>query len=69
MENYEWDDVKSSSNRIKHGIDFTAVKRFAWKTARIDETYLHGETRYVATGYLGARLYVECILCVGIRSG
>ena len=58
MEDYEWDDVKSSSNREKHGIDFTAIERFAWRTAKTDETYSHGELRYIATGYLGNRLHV-----------
>ncbi|MCY4365054.1 MAG: BrnT family toxin [Chloroflexi bacterium] len=54
---YEWDEGKRLSNQAKHGVDFSEIVRFEWDTAVIDASPRHGETRYVAIGYLGGRVY------------
>ena len=54
---YEWDDAKQRSNLQKHRVDFTAIEDFEWNTAIITLTHRYRETRYVAIGYIGNRLY------------
>ena len=57
-EDYEWDESKRISNLDKHGIDFTDIHRFEWNTAVVNSNRRHGELRFVATGYIAARLHV-----------
>ena len=54
---YEWDYAKQRSNLQKHRVDFTAIEDFEWDTAIIKPTSRHRETRYMAIGYIGDRLY------------
>ena len=54
---YEWHEVKRRANLATHKIDFKAVEDFEWDTARVTSTCRHGETRYIATGYVGYRLH------------
>ncbi len=54
---YEWDEAKRQANIDKHGIDFEAAKSFPWETAHIRLSSRRGEPRYVATGYIGDRLF------------
>ena len=57
MDNYEWNEGKRRENSEKHKVDFTAIYEFEWDTAveRLNTT--HGELRWVATNYIGDRLY------------
>ena len=54
---YVWDEAKSLSNLEKHEIDFWSVYSFDWHTATYDPSPRFGEFRWVATGYIGERLY------------
>ena len=57
---YEWDDLKRQANMAKHGVDFSLAEAFAWDQATDteDDRRDYGETRRVALGFIGARLYV-----------
>jgi len=57
--NYEWDKNKNTTNRAKHGIDFSQARGFEWDSAIVltDNRKDYGETRYCAFGYIGKRLY------------
>ncbi len=57
MNNYEWDERKRQENVEKHEIDFTAIYNFAWDTVVQRSNTTHGELRWVATSYIGDRLY------------
>ncbi|HHJ14531.1 MAG TPA: BrnT family toxin [Gammaproteobacteria bacterium] len=56
---YEWDDSKAASNLCHHGITFELIVDFAWDKAIIieDERKDYGESRWVAYGPIGERLY------------
>lgn len=56
--NYEWDETKRRSNKEKHGIDFTAMSSFSWRSATIvaDTRKEYREPRFVAFGYVEGRL-------------
>ena len=54
---YEWDDAKQRSNLQKHNVDFASIRDFEWDTAIVRSAYRHGETRYLAVGYIGDRLH------------
>ena len=54
---YEWDPEKAQSNLEKHGINFASVASFEWSTTVIRSSARHGETRFVAYGYIGTRLH------------
>ena len=54
---YEWDEAKRRANLANHKIDFTAVDDFEWAAVHVTSTLRHGETRYIATGYVGNRLH------------
>jgi len=54
---YEWDERKRQENAEKHEIDFTAIYNFDWDTAVYNSNDWHGEERWVATNYIGDRLY------------
>ena len=57
MNGYEWDERKRQENAEKHEIDFTAIYNFNWDTAVYNSNDWHGEERWVATNYIGDRLY------------
>ncbi|MYC34862.1 MAG: BrnT family toxin [Chloroflexi bacterium] len=57
MSNCEWDERKRAENADKHKVDFTAIYDFDWDTAVYNSNYMHGEERWVVTGYIGARLH------------
>jgi len=56
----EFDSNKDAANKAKHGISFTKAEAFVWETAqiRIDARFGYGETRYIAQGFIGSRLYI-----------
>ena len=55
---YEWDDEKSKSNRVKHGIAFESMEDFDWSFARLDEIeHVEGEEREAHVGPIGMTLY------------
>ena len=54
---YEWDEAKRQDNAAKHGVDFWAIEALVWATAIIGASSRHGESRYVALGYIGDRLH------------
>ena len=55
---HQWDDAKQRSNLGKHRLDFAALAGFDWQNAAIHPSDRHGESRFIAYGYIGARLYV-----------
>jgi uncharacterized DUF497 family protein len=57
VNDYEWDERKRRENVEKHEMDFTAIYAFEWDTAVYNPNTTHGELRWVATSYIGARLY------------
>jgi len=54
---YEWDEAKRLDNIQKHGVDFTAVRRFHWPTATRDRSVRQGEERFLSLGYVGDRVH------------
>lgn len=56
---YEWDDSKNQANRAKHGVAFEDLFEFCWDTAQQvpDERKDYGESRWIAIGWIGARLH------------
>ncbi|KPF64431.1 hypothetical protein IP88_13670 [alpha proteobacterium AAP81b] len=56
----EFDPAKDESNRAKHGVSLQAAARFDWETAleREDDRFDYGEVRFVAIGWIDARLHV-----------
>ena len=50
---FEWDEGKNATNRIKHHVDFSLVNEFDWHGAIIepDNRYDYGEDRFLARGY------------------
>ncbi len=65
---YEWDEEKRIANLAKHGVDFSMAEGFNWETAivREDQRRNYGERRFIAVGYLNARLH---ILIFTLRGG
>lgn len=58
--NYSYDPKKLAQNVAKHGVWFDIAEDFAWENAlvRVDSRNNYLETRLVATGPIGNRLYV-----------
>ncbi len=56
----EFDPEKLAANVAKHGVWFAQAEGFEWASAlvRCDNRRHYGETRFEATGLIGARLYV-----------
>ncbi len=56
----EFDLAKDRTNIAKHGVSLQAADGFDWDTAfeREDDRFDYGETRFVALGLIGDRLYV-----------
>ena len=57
---YDWDDAKSVSNLIKHGVLFDEAFAFEWAAAlvRADVRYSYGEVRLTATAPIADEIYV-----------
>ena len=54
---YEWRDIKRRTNDDKHSADFAEVHGFDWDNAAIRPSDRHGESRFIAYGYIGQRRY------------
>ena len=54
---YEWDEAKQEATQKERGIDFGSMELFEWDSALIDQSDRHGETRFIATGYICGRLH------------
>lgn len=55
---YEWDEEKSRTNVAERQLPFSEIGNFDWNTAVIRQSDRYGETRWLATGYIGQRLHV-----------
>jgi uncharacterized DUF497 family protein len=51
---------KNNQNKLMRGLSFRLALRFEWPSALITEDHRHeyGETRFLAMGYLDARVHV-----------
>lgn len=50
---YEWDEVKATSNHTKHGVSFEAAKKVfqdPFAIERLDDRHDYGEVRFVLIG-------------------
>lgn len=58
----EYDPAKNEENIRERGLSFDAAAEFDFATAVVAEDTRkgYGEARYVALGYVGARLHVLC---------
>jgi uncharacterized DUF497 family protein len=56
---FEWDEKKARTNRIKHRVDFELVVRFEFRSALIelDDDLDYGEERWSAIGWIGLGLF------------
>lgn len=54
---FEWDEAKRRETLKKHGIDFASAADFEWGTALNRPSDRHGESRWVAIGYMRHRLH------------
>lgn len=56
---YEWDDSKNQANKAKHGVGFEEMHDYRWDSALLvpDERKNYGEPRWIAIGFIGARLH------------
>jgi len=56
---YEWDELKNQQNINKHGVAFSLASRFEWSEAKVieDDRLDYGESRFIAHGLIGGRLY------------
>ena len=55
---YEWDENKRRATLDERQLDFAAVSHiFEWDTATIISSDRDGESRWIAYGYVGDRLY------------
>ena len=54
---YEWDEAKNQDNIARGRLGFEAIQDFDWDNAVITPSPRHGETRSVAVGLIGNRLY------------
>jgi len=57
---YEWDETKRQINIEKHAFDFVDMEFFNWEDAHVFEDVRHKyeELRFIAYGYIRARLVV-----------
>ncbi len=55
---YQWDEDKRRGNLTKHGVDFVDMEAFEWENAVVDMDGDHAESRWIATGFIGANLHV-----------
>ena len=57
---YEHDPQKLATNVASHRVWFHEAENFEWETANIevDSRQRYGETRFMATGLIGTRLFI-----------
>ena len=55
---YEWDTSKAQDNLEKHGIDFSDIAFFDWRTSVNERSDRQGEVRFISIGYIGDHLHV-----------
>ena len=57
---YQYDPKKLAINVAQHRVWFHEAEEFEWETAviEVNTRKFYGETRFVAKGYIGSRLYV-----------
>jgi uncharacterized DUF497 family protein len=57
---YDHDPKKLAANVASHQVWFHEADGFEWETAimEVDTRKRYGETRFIAKGYIGLRLYV-----------
>ena len=50
---FEWDESKNATNKVKHHVDFSLAYTFDWDGAIIepDTRFDYGEERFLARGY------------------
>jgi uncharacterized DUF497 family protein len=50
---FEWDEAKNWSNKLKHGVGFETAYQFEWSRFIIEPDLRkdYGETRFIARGY------------------
>lgn len=53
----EWDEAKRRETLELRGLDFAWMASFMWESAVIRSSDRAGEARWVATGYIGQRLF------------
>ncbi|OGT54192.1 MAG: hypothetical protein A3F43_01710 [Gammaproteobacteria bacterium RIFCSPHIGHO2_12_FULL_42_10] len=67
----DFDPKKSDKNSHDRDLSFEQASDFDWETARYteDDRKLYPERRFIAIGYLGARLHVICFTPIegGVR--
>jgi uncharacterized DUF497 family protein len=67
----DFDAAKSAKNARERGLPFELVARFEWEAATFEEDarFSYPEARFIAAGFIGARLYIVCFTPVlgGIR--
>lgn len=63
--NYEWDPDKQRENFDKHGVDFADIPNFDWEGSTILRSDRQGETRFIAYGYVDARLHAVVFVIRG----
>ena len=58
----EFDEQKSAKNERERGLPFWFAQLFDFDSAFVieDRRHAYPEPRYVATGFIGERLYVMC---------
>ena len=61
--NFEYNSLKSKSNKGKHGIDFEEAKELWFNDNVVLPALTRGESRYMIIGKLGESVY-SCIFMV-----
>ena len=56
---FEWDEKKSQSNQLKHGLSFADGRVFAGRTLTFDDSRrAYDERRYLTVGSLAGRIVI-----------
>jgi uncharacterized DUF497 family protein len=57
---FEWDEAKAADSLARHGVQFSAIRRFDWNTSSTfeDRRTDYGEPRFVSHGLIADRLHV-----------
>jgi uncharacterized DUF497 family protein len=57
---FEWDENKARSNRVKHGVGFELALLFEFDNAivTVDDDFDYGEERLKAIGLISGNIYV-----------
>jgi len=66
---FTWDEAKRTSNREKHGVDFSEATHFEMESAVAlrDDRKDYGEVRYRAFGHIKGRLHALVFTWRGSR--